>query len=560
MRTLSITISSMGAVPSQRLPDTPMTFAQLAQSLEKRAQGKIVLARVGNQLFELSHVVPQVAKAITLIDTTDTDGYRVYMRSLSFVFLEAVHRLFPDTRIVIEHSISGGLYCVIQKDDVPVTLDTHQRDALRCAMREIIDEDIPIVRETMTFEEAKQLFRSLGRQDKVDLFAQQKGDRVAIYRMGNAVDSFFGYMVPSTAYVSVFDVELFDRGIVLLGVDREDKKRVNNFIPTYLLSDTYNEAEKWSERQGIYTVAQLNRSIENGTIGDVCRMNEALQDQKVMHIAEDIIRRNKRIVLIAAPSSSGKTSFAYKLMTSLRVLGKRPVAISLDDYFVDRDKTPLDVDGEPDFEALEAIDLATFNSDMRALLRGEEVPRIRFDFVAGHRTFTGDMVRLGAEQPILLEGIHALNPRLSAQVEDRYKYRIALSVITQINLDAHNRIPTTDLRLMRRMARDLQFRGRDVRETIRTWPDVRRGENRNIFPYSELADVMFNSSFVYEIAALKPILEQRLQGIGTEEPEHVEAVRILALLQYFLPLTDTSDVVNTSILREFIGGSKLVHE
>ncbi|MBY0584090.1 nucleoside kinase [Murdochiella sp. Marseille-P8839] len=537
---------------------TETTFAQCAEKMEEKALGRIVLARVENHLFELTQPIPEEAEEIVLMDTTDTDGYRVYMRTLSFVFLEAIDRLFPDTHTVIEHSISGGLYCVLHQNGHVLMLDTRQRDELKVEMRKIIEADIPIVRENMTYEEAKQLFRTLGRADKVDLYAQQKGKRVAVYRMGNAVDSFFGYMAPSSGYVSVFDLELFDHGLVLLGVDRHDKRRVNNFIPTYLLSDTYNEAEDWADRQGIYTVAQLNRSIQNGTIGDVCRMNEALLDHKIMHIAEDIVLKNKRIVLIAAPSSSGKTSFAYKLMTSLRVLGKRPVAISLDDYFVDRENTPLDENGEPDFEALEAIDLRTFNADMRALLTGEEIERIRFDFVAGKRVHTNERIRLGAEEPVLLEGIHGLNPKLSAEVDNRYKYRIALSVITQINLDAHNRIPTTDLRLMRRMARDLQFRGRDVRETIRTWPDVRRGEDRNIFPYSELADVMFNSSFVYEIATLKPILEQHLRGIGEEEPERIEAVRILSLLQYFLPLTDTSDVVNTSILREFIGGSKLV--
>lgn len=534
------------------------TFAQCAERMEERSSGRIVLARVKNHLYELAQRVPEDAEEIHLIDTTDTDGYRVYMRTLSFVFLEAMDRLFPDTHTVIEHSISGGLYCVLRRQRRVFMLDTQKREQIKAQMRAIIDAAIPIVRENMTYEEAKQLFRTLGRADKVDLYAQQTGKRVAVYRMGNAVDSFFGYMAPSSGYVSVFDIELFDHGLVLLGVDLWDKKKVNNFIPTYLLSETYNEAEDWSDRQGIYTVAQLNRSIAQGTIGDVCRMNEALQDHKIMHIAEDIILRNKRIVLIAAPSSSGKTSFAYKLMTSLRVLGKRPVAISLDDYFVNREDTPLDEQGEPDFEALEALDLRTFNADMRALLRGEEVERLRFDFVSGKRVHTNEYYRLGAEEPILLEGIHALNPKLSAEVDNRYKYRIALSVITQINLDAHNRIPTTDLRLMRRMARDLQFRGRDVRETIRTWPDVRRGENRNIFPYSELADVMFSSSFVYEIAALKPILEKRLREIGEEEPERIEAVRILSLLQYFLPMTDTSDVVNTSILREFIGGSKLV--
>lgn len=543
------------------------TFFDVVQMMEREQQeadqkifGVIVLARVENKLYELAQKVPPETEEIRLIDTTDMDGYRVYMRTLSFVFLEAVERLLPGTRTVVEHSISGGLYCVIRRDGRPLTIDTRTRDRLRQEMRKLIQADLPIVRERMSFEKAAELFAARQDQGKVDLFRQQTEGFVSVYRMGEAIDTFYGYMAPSTGCLTLFDLELFDHGLVLLGLDRQVPREVNNFLPTYLLSDTYNEAEEWSEMQGIHTVAQVNESILNGSIGEVCRMSEALMDHKIMRIAESIANQKKQIVLIAAPSSSGKTSFAYKLLTSLRVLGKRPIALSLDDYFVDREKTPLGPDGKPDFEALKAVDLKRFNADLLHLLRGEMIGRVRFDFKQGIRVLPDEKLALDRESPVIIEGIHGLNPGLTAEINDAVKYRIALSVITQINLDDHNRIPTTDLRLMRRMARDKQFRGRDVRETIRSWPSVRRGEDLNIFPYSENADVMFNSTSVYEISALKAIIWDDLLAIRPDQEEFVEAGRLIALLSYFLPMEDTSDVVNTSILREFIGGSRIVQE
>ncbi len=535
-----------------------MRFLDLLEPLDEEPQARVMLARIGNRLYELAGVIPDEADEVHLVDTGDLDGFRVYMRTLSFVFLEAVHQLLPGARTTVEHSISGGLYCVIRNGREPIPLDTRLRDRIKAKMRELVDADLPIQREEMRFPDAERLFRERGRQDKVALFAQRKEGVVAVYRMGNAMDSFFGYMAPSTGFVSIFDVELFDHGLVVLGMDPEQPERVNNFVPTYLLSDTYNEAEDWSERQNIFTVAQLNEVIRKGEIGEVVRMSDALQDYKIMSIAQQIASQKKRIVLIAAPSSSGKTSFAYKLRTSLRVLGLRPVALSMDDYFVDRAHTPFGDDGKPDFESFEAVDLRAFHEDMERLLHGQRIPRRRFNFLEGTGELTAEWMMLGHDDPVIVEGIHGLNPVLTSQIDPEVIYRIALSVISQINLDDHNRIPTTDMRLMRRMARDKQFRGKDVRETIRLWPGVRKGERRNIFPYSERADIMFNSSFVYEIAALRPIIEEELRDITPDEPEYVESSRLLALLSYIDPMTDTSDVVNTSILREFIGGSRLV--
>lgn len=483
---------------------------------------------------------------------------RRYMRSLSFVFTQVFKKLYPQISVEIQHSISGGLYCRVLGSQAGFVLDTRSRDRIKAAMEEVIQEDLPIERAEIPYQEALTFFTKKGRSEKVELLKQHPSEWVEVYRLDTGMDSFYGDMVPSTGHLQTFDLEIFDRGLVLLGPDPRDHRRVNNFQPTYLLSDTYNEAERWSSLQGISYVSDLNHYIQSGQIGEVIRMTESLQDYKIMKLAQEILGQNKRLILIAAPSSSGKTSFSYKLTTSLRVLGLRPLAVHFDDYFVNRGKTPMDAQGEPDFEALEAVDLPLFEADILALLQGKRIERIRFDFLQGKRVYTGECMETSRENPIIVEGIHALNPRIFPSLPDKMKFLIALSVITQINLDQHNRISTTDLRLLRRIARDMQFRGYSAKETIASWAKVRRGEEKNIFPYSEQADAMFNSSSVYEIAALKPLVEGPLQAIGPEEEEYREARRLLDLLAYFYPLEDQSDIVNTSILREFLGGSKIL--
>lgn len=535
------------------------SYEELAKDLGPLFSGQITLARVDNQLHELGEIIAPSIKEVTLLDTCDTDGYRVYMRTLSFVFLVAVQEIFPDKRVVFEHSISGGTYCSIREGQTSIVIDSWTKKSIQEQMQKIIDLDQTIERLEYSLERAKELFRKENRQDKVQVLEYRNKENVAIYKLGQVYDSFYGYLLPSTGHVSTFDLELFNHGLVLIGPERNVKGLVRNFVPQRKLSEAYKELESWSELQGISQVSHLNKLIEEGNIGEVCRVTEALQGHKIMSIAQEIHKNNKRIVLISAPSSSGKTSFAYKLRTSLRVLGLRPTSISLDDYYVNRVDTPLDEKGNYDFESLYAIDLDLFNKDLNSLLKGQKVERIRFDFMAGVRVYTGEDIQLYGSDPIIIEGIHALNPLLTSHIEETFKYKIYLSVITQINLDDHNRIPTTDLRLMRRMARDKEFRGKPVENTILEWKNVREGEQRNIFPYQEEADVVFNSSFIYEIAALKAILMDDLRIISKESPASIEAKRLLSILEYFLPLKDTSDIVNTSILREFIGGSKIVY-
>lgn len=534
------------------------TFFDLLPKEKSPSDSRITLGKVNHVLYELGEEIPEVGEEILFINTQDTDGYRVYMRTLSFVFSVAMKELFPENRLVFEHSISGGTYCTLRDGDRPIVMDSWTRDRILTRMRKIVEEKIPIVRREVPVSEAISLFENLGRMDKVALLKQTEKDRVAIYSMGEHQDSFFGFLLPNTELVDVFDLELFNCGLVLLGVDRFAGDRVRNFLPQYKLSMSYNESEAWAELQGVTQVSHLNALIEQGRIGEVCRVTESLQNEKIMDIAEEIHRNNKRIVLIAAPSSSGKTSFTYKLKTKLKVLGLRPLTISLDDYYVNRVDTPLDEHGNYDFESIYAIDLELFNKDLNALMRGEPVERIRFDFTTGERVHMGEEIQIGARDPILIEGIHGLNPLLTDHIAEEHKYRIYLSVITQINLDNHNRIPTTDLRILRRMARDKAFRGKPIDQTIMEWESVRAGEKEFIFPYQEEADVLFNSSFIFEIPILKKILMKELKEISPENPAYTEAKRLESLLQYFVTLEDDSDVVNTSILREFIGGSKIV--
>lgn len=538
--------------------DENTTYEDILTESQDLFPAKVTLAKALNNLHELGEKIKNDIDEVEFLDTINIDAYRVYMRTLSFVFITAVEQLFPDVKVMIEHSISGGTYCILKKDNKTVTIDTKIRDAIISKMREIIEADLQIEKIDCDIETAKDFYLKGGKTDKIEIMEQRGNNQVVVYKLAQTYDSFYGYLLPSTKYVKTFGLEMFNVGLVLVGVDRNDQNKLRNFSFQHKLSRAYTEIEKWADLQGINRVADLNNIIKRGAIGEVCRMIESLQAYKIMEIAQEIHRNNKRIVLIAAPSSSGKTSFAYKLKNSLRVLGVKPVSISMDDYYINRENTPLDENGKPNFEAPEAIDLKKFNEDINSLIHGEEIDKIVFDFKSGKRVYSGEKLHLNSRDPIIIEGIHALNPGMTLGIEDEVKYKIYLSVITQINFDDHNRIHTTDLRLMRRMARDKASRGKSIENTIMEWESVREGEKKYIFPYQEEADVIFNSSFIYEIAALKPILMEELEKIDVNSPANIEALRLISLLRYFTPLEDTSDIVNTSILREFIGGSKIL--
>ncbi|MGL5329123.1 MAG: nucleoside kinase [Peptostreptococcaceae bacterium] len=522
---------------------------------EEEFGGIVTLALINNKLKELSSIVKEDC-TVRFLDTTDVDGNRVYFRTLTFIFIMACDEVLKNPRITVEHSLSNGLYCEIHIDE-KVSEDDIKN--IKNKMIEIINNDYKIEKIITTKEEAISIFEDNNMIEKAELLKYKEYEDAKIYKCNGYIDHFYGYMLPSTGYIKTFDIKLYGNGAILYGPSNENQNIPKEFIPQPKLSNVYREAENWSKLIGVDKVLTLNKMIENNEYGDIIRTVEALHEKKLSEIADIIKEQKKRIILIAAPSSSGKTSFAHRLCIHLRVNNLNPVSISLDDYFVDRDKTPLDEFGKYDFESIYAINLEQFNRDLKDLLDGKEISLPRFDFKLGKQVDSNKKLKIDKDQPIILEGIHGLNPMLTSSISDDEKFKIYLSALTQINLDDHNRIPTTDLRLLRRMVRDYNFRGYSAETTIINWNSVRRGEVKNIFPYQEEADVIFNSACLYELAVLKKYAKPLLEEIKPNSRAYIEANRILKFLQYFLELQDVSDIPSISILREFMGGSKIVH-
>lgn len=526
----------------------------IAKEFSEDYKGYITLAVVGNKLRELNHKINMDCD-IKFLDTTNADGLRVYYRTMSFIFIMACNELFKGSRVIIEHSLSNGLYCEVHGDK---KLDEKDINAIKQRMIEIVENNYNIEKISTNREGGIEIFESHGMYEKAQLLKYKEYNDVKIYKCNNHIDHFYGYMLPSTGYIKTFDLKSYNNGIIVLGPSEDDKSIPVEFKPQPKLASVYQEAEQWSKLIGVDRVTTLNKIIENYDYGDVIRTVEALHEKKLSQIADIIKEKEKRVILIAAPSSSGKTSFAHRLSIHLRVNNLKPVSISLDDYFVNRDDTPLDEFGNFDFESIYAIDLDRFNRDLKDLLDGKEISLPKFNFKLGIREETGKKLKIDETQPIILEGIHGLNPMLTSSIKDEDKFKIYISALTQINLDDHNRIPTTDLRLIRRMVRDYNFRGYSAERTIMQWESVRRGEKKNIFPYQEESDVIFNSACVYELAVLKKYAKPLLEEITIDNPSYIEANRLLKFLQYFVELKDTSDIPSTSILKEFIGGSKIV--
>lgn len=533
---------------------TGIKLEEISKDIYNDYKGFITLAIVDRKIRELNYEVEEECD-IKFLDTNNPDGLRVYFRGISLIFIMACKELFNECDVVIEHSLSGGLYCEVHGER---TLNEEDIDNIKKRMVEIVENDYTIEKIETTRQKAIELFEQEGRYEKAELLKYKEYDDTKVYKCNDYIDHFYGYMVPSTGYIKTFDLKLYNKGVVVLGPSKEDKNVPRKFMPDEKLANIYYEAEQWSKLMGVDKVLSLNKIIENKKYGDMIRTVEALQEKKISQIADMINERKSKLILIAAPSSSGKTSFAHKLCIHLRVNHLNPISISLDDYFVDREHTPKDEFGKYDFESIYAIDLDKFNKDLTSLFNGDEIDIIKFNFKTGKREYTGEKLKIEKNQPVILEGIHGLNPILTSSIPDKDKFKIYISALTQINLDNHNRIPTTDLRLIRRMVRDSNFRGYDAEKTIMQWPSVRRGEDKNIFPYQGQADVIFNSACVYEIAVLKKYATALLEDIGIDSPAYIEANRLLKFLQYFVELEDTSDIPYTSIIREFIGGSKIV--
>lgn len=537
-----------------KVDEDKIKLSELAKLVEENYQGHICMGIIDNRLYDLNRIIYKSC-SIKFLDTTTEDGTRLYFRGLSLLLVIASQNLFGKSRVSIKHSLGDGLYCEIENGHL---LSEDDIANIKMEMINIVKNDYPIVCKYMTNDQAIDLFENLGRIEKSELLKYRKDDLTRVYECDGYMDYFYGYMFPSTGYLTDIDVAKMSKGLIILGPKNGVKGTTTELKEHVKLSEIYNESEEWSNTLGIFNVVDLNQIIEDGRYGEMIRTVEALHEKKIAEIAEKIVEKNSKVILIAAPSSSGKTSFAQRLSTQLKVIGVNPLPISLDDYFIDRKLTPLDEHGKYDYESIYSIDLEKFNEDLDKLINGEEIEKIKFDFIEGKRVYTGEQLSVKKGQPIILEGIHCLNPILTKGIEDEFKFKIYISVITQVNLDDHNRISTSDLRLLRRMVRDNSFRGLNAEQTIEIWPSVRAGEIKNIFPYQEEADIMFNSASVYELSVLKPIADNLLKSIDTESPNYLEAMRLRKMLQYFDEITDLGDIGPTSIIREFIGGSRIL--
>lgn len=454
-------------------------------------------------------------------------------------------------RVRIHFSLSKGYFCTIEGN---VELNQSFLDKVDMRMRDLIRERIPIEKRSIHTTEAVDLFRKHGMYDKERLFEYRRVSKVNIYSMNEFEDYYYGYMVPDAGYLKYYALYLYDGGFIIQMPTKEEPEKVEPFVPMPKLFEVLKQSIAWGDLQGIDTVGALNDMVTQHDMSEVVLVQEAYQERQIAEIAKQIADRpNVKFVLIAGPSSSGKTTFSHRLSIELRVNGMRPHPIAVDNYFVDREQTPKDENGNYNFECLEAIDVKQFNEDMQGLLAGEEVILPIFDFKAGKRTYGNKPKKLEANDILVIEGIHCLNPKLTESLNNDNKFKIYISALTQLNIDEHNRIPSTDGRLIRRIVRDARTRGTSARNTIAMWPSVRRGEEENIFPYQEEADVMFNSSLVYELAVLKQYVEPLLFGMGKDCPEYVEAKRLLKFFDYFVGI-GSEPVPTNSLLREFIGG------
>lgn len=528
-------------------------FLDIARKYQEQYEYDIVLVRVNGKLRELCQKVCEEC-TLEFVTTAAQEGIAAYRRSMTLLMLKALYHEAGHEqirRVGIHFSVSSGYYCTIDGDVKP---DVRFLSKVSAYMKELILQKIPIDKETIGTDEAIALFSRYGMKDKEKLFHYRRASKVNLYDMGGFEDYYYGYMVPDTSYLRYFELHPYEDGFVLQMPQKGNPREVPPFEPETKIFHVRKESLKWGEMLEIPTVGALNDYIVHHGIHDLILIQEALQEKKIAEIAGKIAENpDKKLVMIAGPSSSGKTTFSHRLSIQLAAHGLKPHPIPVDNYFVNREDTPLDEDGKANYECLEAIDTEQFNKDMNALLAGEKVQLPVFNFVSGKREYTGESRQLGKEDILVIEGIHCLNDRLSHSLPKENKFKIYISALTQLNIDEHNRVPTTDGRLLRRIVRDCRTRGTNAKATIGMWPSVRRGEESYIFPYQEEADVMFNSALIYELAVLKMYAEPQLFGIGRDEPEYQEAKRLLKFLDYFVGIPSESVPMN-SILREFIGG------
>lgn len=535
-----------------------VSLLEAFQAFELDFPFQVISAKVNNASQGLKFRVWQ-NRDVEFVDVRDSSGLRVYVRSLCFVLYKATQDVFPDSRLYMEHPISRGYFCNFKKaDGQPATEEDVKK--IEARMQEIITQDMPFRRTESVTEEAVHIFKERGLHDKARLLETSGQIYTDYYTLGDTIDYYYGALVPSAGYLKVFGIEKYQQGMLLRVPDRHDPSKLAEFEPQPKTFDVFAENVRWNIIMGMQNVGQVNQACLRGEASKLIQVSEALQEKKIVQIAEDINARYHdpehpvRLVLITGPSSSGKTTFCKRLEIQLMACGLKPISFSTDDYFVNRVDTPKFPDGRYDFENIKAVDNVTMERDLKALLEGKKVEIPEYNFATGKREYNGKRLQLGEGKVLLIEGIHALNPMLTAQIADEYKYKVYISTLTAISLDDHNWIPTRDNRLLRRIIRDYNKGAFTARETISQWPSVCEGEEKWIYPYQENADVMFNSALNIEFAVLRLHAEPILASVPKNCPEYAEAHRLLKFIHYFVPVSD-KEIPPTSIMREFVGGS-----
>lgn len=526
----------------------------IAEEHQNDYVSQIALVTVDGKIRELMKRVDRDCE-LEFITYADDIGHKTYVRTAIMLMLKAVKDVAgmeAAANVKVEFAIGAGYYCAFRNG---LKLDEKTIEKVKDRMGELVDMDLLVTKKAYPADEAVALFAENGMKDKVSLFRYRRSSNINVYCMGDYYDYFYGYMMPSTGYIRQFDLFAYEGGMILMLPEKDDPDVLPEFKPLKKLFQTLHATGEWGRDLGIDTVGDLNDQICSGSISDMILVQEALQERRIGEIARDIARREGvKFVMIAGPSSSGKTTFSHRLSIQLRTYGLKPHPIGLDNYYLDHGKTPLDEDGNPDYECLEALDVEQFNRDMTALLAGESVQLPTFNFKTGKREYSGKVTVLGENDILVIEGIHGLNEKMSYSLPAQSKYKIYISALTTLNVDEHNRIPTTDNRLLRRIVRDARTRGASAARTISMWPSVRRGEEQYIFPFQEEADAMFNSALLFELSVLKQYAEPLLFGIKKGEPEYHEAKRLLKFLEYFLGIS-SEELPKNSLCREFVGGS-----
>ena len=552
------------------------TLEAVADRFKDYYEDDIILGIVNGRLRELNKKIKSDCE-LSFVTTADRDGRRTYRRSVVLLLQRAIYDVYGSmTKLHVMHSLGEGYYCQLEKavecadsqqekynedtdlqgsrENSEKSVTEHDIDRIVCSMYSFVEKDLTITKHSAKTQYAEQLFKEKGQHDKERLLHYRRSSRVNLYELDGVVDYFYGFMAPSTGMLKYFDIVPYENGFVLL-FPGANSRSVEPLVTSNKLFHTLDDSREWSKMLGIGTIGSLNDAIAAGRGQEIMLLQEALMEQKIGNLAAQIASDDKKkFVMIAGPSSSGKTSFANRLSIQLIAKGRKPHPLSLDDYYVDRELCPKHPDGSFDFECLESIDVKLFNEDMNRLLKGEAVDMPSFNFKTGKREYRGRKLVLGPDDILVIEGIHGLNDRLSQLIPPEHKFKIYISALTQLNIDEHNPLSTTDERLIRRIVHDARTRGTNAMETIAMWPSVRKGERENIFPFQEQADVMFNSALVYELAVLKVYAEPLLFGIERDCPEYLEAKRLLKLLDYFLPMP-ADGIPNNSLLREFVGGS-----